>query len=349
MYEQVIAPKGKEAHPAQIGATGATAHEPARRKHDTAATAYPGAPSPNGSGVRRGDVSVVIPALNEAGSIGWVLDRIPEWVSEVVLVDGLSIDQTEEIARQLLPEVVVVHQRRPGKGSALRAGFAAARGEFIVMIDADGSTDPAEMHRFIDALRDGADFVKGSRYLPGGGSTDFTRVRSAGNLALARLANVIYGSRFTDLCYGYCAFRRCHLDALALTATGFEIEAQLVLNAVKAGLEIREVPSFEQSRRAGVSNLNAYRDGRRVLRTLLAERHVRGANGRGTAVAIDLLPLQVSPAHAQRRHASADERRQAERRGLRHAIAGYTGPERRRIERRRRPGCPALVYMAVEA
>jgi hypothetical protein len=205
------------------------------------------------------------------------------------------------------------------------------------------------MHRFIDALHDGADFVKGSRYLPGGGSTDFTRVRSAGNLALARLANVIYGSRFTDLCYGYCAFRRRHLDALALTATGFEIEAQLILNAVKAGLEIREVPSFEQSRRAGVSNLNAYRDGRRVLRTLLSERHVRPSNRRGTPAAIDLLPLQVSPAHAQRRHTSGEERRHAERRGLRGALTGYTGPERRRIERRGGPGCPALVYMAVEA
>jgi hypothetical protein len=227
---------------------------------------------PLASGPAPSGVSVVIPTLNEADSIGWVLGRIPEWVSEVVLVDGLSVDETERVARQLRPDLVVVHQRAPGKGSALRAGFAAAQGEHIVMLDADGSLDPAEMPRFIDALEEGADFVKGSRYLSGGGSADLTRLRSAGNRALARLANLLYGARFTDLCYGYCAFRRCHLEALALTATGFEIETQLALNAVSANLEIREVPSFELPRHAGVSNLTAYRDARRVLRTLLARR-----------------------------------------------------------------------------
>ena len=296
----------------------------------------------------RAEVSVVIPALNEADSIGWVLDRIPEWVSEVVLVDGLSTDQTEQVARQLRPDLVVVHQRRPGKGAALRAGFAAARGEHIVMIDADGSIDPAEMERFVDALGDGADFVKGSRYLPGGGSADLTRLRSAGNRALAQLANILYGSRFTDLCYGYCAFRRRLLDALALTATGFEIETQLVLNAVSAGLKIREVPSYELPRRAGVSNLNAYRDGRRVLRTLLTQRRAR-ADSRGNGSPIDLLPLHLPPQTQHRRPEAGHERRRAERRRLGGASVWYMGPERRREQRRRGPDRPTLVYMATEA
>jgi glycosyltransferase involved in cell wall biosynthesis len=291
-------------------------------------------------------VSVVIPALNEADSIGWVLARIPEWVSEVVLVDGLSVDETERVARELRPDLVVVHQRTPGKGSALRAGFAAAQGEHVVMLDADGSLDPAEMPRFVDALEEGADFVKGSRYLSEGGSADLTRLRSAGNRALARLANLLYGARFTDLCYGYCAFRRCHLEALALTATGFEIETQLVLNAVSAGLEIREVPSFELPRRAGVSNLNAYRDGRRVLRTLLTHRRVH-AEARRTAPSIDLLPLHFSAGHAYRPGARR-ERRRAERRRLRGAGFEYTGPERRREQRRCKSDRPALVYMATE-
>jgi glycosyltransferase involved in cell wall biosynthesis len=217
-------------------------------------------------------VSVVIPALNEVGSLAWVLEQLPTWVSEVVLVDGLSTDGTEALARAVRPDVVVVHQPQLGKGAALRAGFAAASGDIVVMIDADGSTDPREMARFVEALVAGADFVKGSRHIETGGSADFTRIRSAGNRGFVTLANLLYRSHFTDLCYGYCAFWRHHLDALALSADGFEIETQLVLNAVKVGLQIEEVPSFELERRAGTSNLNAFRDGKRVLRTLLSER-----------------------------------------------------------------------------
>jgi hypothetical protein len=309
-------------------------------------------PSPQAG---NGEVSVVIPVLNEADNIGWVLARIPDWVSEVVLVDGLSVDQTELIARQLRPDLVVVHQRRPGKGAALRAGFAAARGEYVVMIDGDGSTDPAEMGHFVDALRDGADFVKGSRYLPGGGSADFTALRSAGNRALALLTNLLYGSRFTDLCYGYCAFRRCHIEALSLSASGFEIETELALHAVRAELEIREVPSYELRRRAGVSNLRAYRDGRRVLSKVLDARKVRPPQARPGGSAIELLPMQVSPVHAQQHGAwerrrvvghGAWERRRAERRRPADPNGKYTGPERRRKRDRR---CyPALVYMAIE-
>jgi hypothetical protein len=238
-------------------------------------------------------VSVVIPTLNEAGSLAWVLEQLPSWVTEVVLVDGLSIDGTEAIARDVRPEVVVVHQHQPGKGAALRAGFAAASGEIVVMIDADGSTDPREMPRFVEALVAGADFVKGSRHIEAGGSADFTRVRAAGNRGFVKLANLLYRARFTDLCYGYCAFWRHHLDTLALTADGFEIETQLVLNAVKAGLQIEEVPSFELKRRAGTSNLHAFRDGRRVLRTLLSERAGSPVRRTAQSAGIDLVEQTV--------------------------------------------------------
>ena len=153
-------------------------------------------------------VTVVVPALNEEPNIAWVLDRIPRWVSEVVLVDGRSTDETEVVARQLVSDLVVVHQPQRGKGAALRAGFAAATGDIIVMIDADGSTDPEEMDRFVQALLDGADFVKGSRHLTNGGSEDWTYLRRAGNRSFVQLVNALYGSDFTDLCYGYCAFWR---------------------------------------------------------------------------------------------------------------------------------------------
>jgi glycosyltransferase involved in cell wall biosynthesis len=251
----------------------------------------------NGARIRkRPTVSVVIPALNEEESIGWVIDNIPHWVSEIVLVDGLSIDGTELVATDRREDIIVVHQRRRGKGAALRAGFAAATGDVIVMIDADGSTDPREMSRYVDALAKGAEFVKGSRNRTGGGSADFTLLRRLGNLGFVLAANLIFRVWFTDLCYGYCAFWRTDLDRLSLTADGFDIEMELVLSAVKAGLSITEVPSVELQRRGGASNLNAWKDGTRVLKTLMRERFRKLADRR-TAVAQIMLVSTLVPAH----------------------------------------------------
>ena len=222
--------------------------------------------------VRPQTVSVIVPAINEQQNIGWVLKRIPPTVDEVVLVDGYSVDRTVDIARAVREDIVVVRQNAHGKGEALRAGFAATNCDIIVMIDADGSMDPAELDRFVTPLMNGYDFVKGSRFLSGGGSTDLTPLRRLGNNALVRLANTLFLIRFTDLCYGYCSFRRECLPALALSATGFEIETELALHAIKANLRIAEVPSTELPRRSGMSNLHTFRDGQRVLRTLVRER-----------------------------------------------------------------------------
>jgi glycosyltransferase involved in cell wall biosynthesis len=287
-------------------------------------------------------VSVVIPTLNEAESLPWVLEHLPAWVAEVVFVDGLSTDGTQALARRLRPDAIFVHQHRRGKGAALRAGFAAASCDIVVMLDADGSTDPREMGRFVQALYGGADFVKGSRYLTGGGSSDFTRLRSAGNRCFVALANLLHGARFTDLCYGYCAFWRHHLDALRLTADGFEIETELILAALRARLDIREVPSHELARRAGVSNLNAVRDGLRVLRTMLAI-----GRRRQDPAADNFTLRQVEvPVWRSDRLPAGGERRRGERRVLDRESSGYQGPERRRGERRERIGAIA-AYRAV--
>jgi glycosyltransferase involved in cell wall biosynthesis len=221
-------------------------------------------------------VSVVIPALNEEKNIAWVLKRMPPIVDEVVLVDGHSSDRTVDVARAIRPDIVVLKQRSRGKGDAARVAFSAASGDLIVMIDADGSMKPSEIHRFVTPLMNGYDFVKGSRFLAGGGSTDLTRLRRFGNQMLVWMTNSLFLVRFTDLCYGFCSFRRDCLPALALTAHGFEIETELVLHALKANLRIAEVPSTERPRRCGTSNLHTFRDGQRVLRTLIRERVVRG-------------------------------------------------------------------------
>ncbi len=287
-------------------------------------------------------VSVIIPTLNEVGSLPWVLENLPDWVGEVVLVDGLSTDRTEALARRLRPDAVVVHQYQRGKGAALRAGFAAATGDIVVMMDADGSTDPREMERFVDALRDGADFVKGSRLVQDGGSVDFTRLRAAGNKSFVRLANALYGSHFTDLCYGYCAFWRHHLDKLGLTADGFEIETQLVLGAVKAGLEIREVPSFELKRRAGNSNLNAFRDGIRILRTMLGRDVRRPAD----ATHFTLRKVRL-PVWSTDRVPAVGERRSIDRRIKDPLLVGYLGADRRDDGESRQVVATVVAYRAV--
>jgi len=217
-------------------------------------------------------VSVVIPAKNEARNLEHVFATIPEWVDEIVLVDGHSTDATIAVAQQLNPLVRVVRQQGRGKGDALRAGFGAAKGEIIVMMDADGSTDGAELPRFVAALVTGADFAKGSRFASGGGSDDITAYRRLGNKVLGGLVNVFFGTRYTDLCYGYNAFWARHLDRLDLDCDGFEVETVMNVRAAKAGLSIQEIPSYEYLRRHGESNLRVIRDGWRIARFILRER-----------------------------------------------------------------------------
>jgi len=226
-------------------------------------------PRPRRSRLR---VTLVVPAMNEENNITWVLGRLPGRVDEVVLVDGHSTDRTVQLARAARPDIVVVDQRGVGKGAALRTGFEAATGELIVMMDADGSMEPAEITSFVTALERGYDFVKGSRRLPGGGSADLTAIRRLGNRALTSAVNVLFLVPFSDLCYGFVAFRKDRLEQLALTAQGFEFETEIAIHAVKAGLRIAEVPSVESPRRYGASNLHAIRDGNRVLRTIARER-----------------------------------------------------------------------------
>ena len=217
-------------------------------------------------------VTVVIPTLNEAANLPHVLTRLPDLVDEVIIVDGHSVDSTIDVARAILPDARVVLQDGKGKGNALACGFAAASGDIIVMLDADGSTDPAEIPAFLDTLLGGSDFAKGSRFKAGGGSTDITPIRRAGNRALATTVNLLFGTTYTDLCYGYNAFWRYCLPELNVTCSGFEVETLINIRAATAGLVVTEVPSVEHERIHGESKLNATRDGLRVLRTIVRER-----------------------------------------------------------------------------
>ena len=183
-------------------------------------------------------ISVVIPALNEAQNLQYVLPSIPPLVSEVILVDGFSTDGTIAVAQRLLPTIKIVKQTGKGKGNALKAGFAACTGDIIVMLDADGSADPNEIPRFVKTLLAGNDFAKGSRFVKDGHSDDITLLRSLGNYGLSKLTNLLFWTRFSDLCYGYNAFWKHCLDYLQIDSDGFEIETLINIHVHKAGLKI---------------------------------------------------------------------------------------------------------------
>jgi glycosyltransferase involved in cell wall biosynthesis len=255
-------------------------------------------------------ISVVIPTYNEAKNLPHVFGLLSDDLHEVIVVDGHSVDGTIEVARALRPDVKVVHQNRRGKGNAMACGFAAVTGDIVVMLDADGSADPREIERFVEALLSGADFAKGTRFANGGGSADITRLRAWGNRWLNRAANLLFGTRYTDLCYGYNAFWSGILPTLELDATdrpqttrlwgdGFEIETIINTRVAKAGLRIVEVPSFEFERLHGQSNLNTWRDGLRVLRALAVERF-NGVSSQGRRPALDAAAAIPSPRSAIR-------------------------------------------------
>jgi glycosyltransferase involved in cell wall biosynthesis len=245
------------------------------------------APTATSEPTRAGDprISLVIPALNEAANLREVLPTLPP-VHEVIVVDGGSVDGTLQVAREALPGVISVTQVRRGKGNALAAGFARVTGDVVVMFDADGSADPGEIPRFVVALVEGADFAKGSRFRGDGGSADITPVRLLGNRFLHTWMNLAFQTRFTDLCYGYNAFWADLIPLLDLPrhdlavpdgmpmlwGDGFEIETLINCRFAGAGLAITEVPSVERRRIHGESNLRAFSDGWRVLRTLRTER-----------------------------------------------------------------------------
>ncbi len=250
-------------------------------------------------------VSVIIPTKDEAKNLEVLLPDMPD-VYEVVLVDAGSQDGTIDVARNHLSNLQIVHQTRTGKGNALICGMHAATGDILVTLDADGSADPCEIPAFVDALIDGADFAKGSRYMPGGGSVDLTRLRSAGNWGLNVLSNLSLGTKFTDLCYGYNAFWKSIVPALKLPdpdlpqpadgsriwGDGFEIETLITVRAAQAGLSVTEVPSFELSRIHGESNLRTFADGQRVLRTITSE---TARNGRAKRTRLVAAPARHHP------------------------------------------------------
>jgi len=217
-------------------------------------------------------LSVVIPCLNEAENIELCIASAFDAMAgagiagEVIVADNGSEDGSAELAE--LAGARVVREPRRGYGSAYIAGFAAARGEFIVMADADLTYDFEEIPSFLAALRDGADMVVGDRmeHIHPGAMPWLHRY--IGNPLLSRLLNVLFHTGVRDAHCGMRAFRRDCLEVLQLRTTGMEFASEMIVRAAKERLDIREIP-IEYHPRGGESKLSSFRDGWRHVRFLL--------------------------------------------------------------------------------
>jgi glycosyltransferase involved in cell wall biosynthesis len=215
-------------------------------------------------------ISVVIPTLNEEQNIGNLLHQVKpmlkDYAYEIIVVDGYSKDRTVAIARDLGAKIIYDDV---GKGSALTKGIKAGRGRIIVSMDADLSNRATELKLLIAGIETGYDICMGSRFLTGGGSDDMPFIRRLGNGFFVWIVNRLYGSRYTDLCYGYRSFARSVPARLHLEEKGFGIEAEISIKAMKKHLKVLEVPSYEKKREAGDAKLMTLKDGWVILKTII--------------------------------------------------------------------------------
>jgi glycosyltransferase involved in cell wall biosynthesis len=222
-----------------------------------------------------GQVTVVIPARNEEETLPQVLadlnktiSELPKYDFEVICVDDGSTDATAHIARSFGARVVE-NPRKPGKGMALRAGFEAAKGDILVMMDADYSHRPEEIPRLLAALHDGVGLVIGSRVV--GGSEEYTHVRALGNVFLSAALGICTGRYLSDALNGLKAFRREVFTDFEYTSRAFEIEVEIIANTLRKGLRVIEVSSHERARAGGEMKSRVIRHGTRFLARIIWE------------------------------------------------------------------------------
>jgi glycosyltransferase involved in cell wall biosynthesis len=220
-------------------------------------------------------ISIVIPTLNEEKNLPIVLREIlnffkrrKEYKYEIIVVDGFSTDKTVEIAKKFGAKILYDNI---GKGSALRKGMKAAKGDIIITMDADCSHTGYELGLLIEGINAGFDICMGSRFIQGGGTKDMPWYRKLGNKFFVFLVNLLWHMNYSDLCYGYRSFRRSCIKKLNLKSNGFGIETEISIKAAKKKLRVLEVPSYEKGRRYGEGKLRTFRDGWIILKTILKE------------------------------------------------------------------------------
>jgi glycosyltransferase involved in cell wall biosynthesis len=220
-------------------------------------------------------VSIVIPAMNEESTLGLVLADVFATIKdmhayefEVLCVDDHSTDNTRKVAESFGARVIQ-NTDKPGKGMALRTGFAAASGEVIAMMDADYSHRPEDLPIFLEALKDGIGLVIGSRVV--GGSEEYTHIRALGNVFLSTCLGLATRRYLSDALNGYKVFRREIFTDFQYTSTAFEIEIEIIANTMRKGYRIVEVSSHERSRSGGVAKSKVIQHGTRFLARIIYE------------------------------------------------------------------------------
>ena len=203
-------------------------------------------------------VTVILPAFNEAKAIGKVIQEIRSLPigCQVFVVDNLCTDNTPTIALDL--GVLVIYEKKKGKGMAVRTGFKHASTPYIAMIDADGTYPVGSIPAFCEALSE-YDVVKGNRKWCENGA--MTKTHKFGNRMLSLLASILFGHRTRDVCSGMWAFRKECLDKFNLTSTGFTLEADLFINTVTTGCSLKELPIEYKKRIQGDKAKLMLRDG----------------------------------------------------------------------------------------
>lgn len=212
--------------------------------------------------------SVVIPCLNEVGSIGAVLNDIPkESVFEVLVADGGSTDGTQVLVTKLGYQIVT--QKIKGFGAAIQAGIEKAGGDVIIILNADGSQNPKDISKLLDKINEGYDLVLASRYLPGGGSEDDTLLHLIGNKLFTFLGNILYRVNVSDILYFFLAARKEVFDKTKPSCPHAGYCVEVPIKAKRAGFKIGEIPSFEKRRTAGKAKVHAFRTGFKIFMTIL--------------------------------------------------------------------------------
>jgi glycosyltransferase involved in cell wall biosynthesis len=229
----------------------------------------------SGSAMDHLKYSIVIPCHNEAGNIGRLLEAIEPLKEscEVIVVDDGSDDSTFQVAAGFDWVRCTRLPVNQGKGHALQKGIANAQGEYLIFLDGDGQDPPGDIPRLISAAEDGADFVNGSKFLGNLEPGAMSPLNYLGNRFMSWLVNRLFGVRITDSQSGFRCIRADFLRSLNdLSSAEYEVETEILLRAVKAGLAIREVGVRRLARGSGVSGFRRVRNGLRILFTILRER-----------------------------------------------------------------------------
>jgi glycosyltransferase involved in cell wall biosynthesis len=215
------------------------------------------------------DVVCIIPTMNEAAAIRKVIKGAKQFTNRVVVVDGHSDDGTVEVAKDAGADVIFQVGGK-GKGVALCTSFEKVKGDLYVIIDGDATYDALEMESIVKPILNGeADMVIGSRLKGEMEDGSITQVNKVGNAVFNRLINWLYNGNISDSQSGFRALSRKAVDSLDLSSTGFEIETEMTVKALKKGLKIKEVPITYVKRIATKTKLSSIKDGSKIFKTII--------------------------------------------------------------------------------